>query len=96
MTSSSVRLATEVTISSRRSPPLLHREIFADIEWSSDRVLEQTSEQCARLGLNVHLLAEGDDVDEPADLERLGRFLASADHDCPRTENLFRRWGMLP
>jgi len=75
--------------------PCLAREIFNGIDWSTDRVLAQTIEQCAGAGLDVFLLPEGDDVDSPEDFERLRRILASEPHDCRRTEMLLREWGML-
>jgi rSAM/selenodomain-associated transferase 1 len=73
----------------------LDRALFDGVEWSSSRVLEQTLRRAKKLGLHVGLLEEGDDVDAPEDLERLARFLSSREHDCPSTEILLRKWGML-
>lgn len=47
--------------------------IFQGIEWSTPRVLEQTLDRCATLGLEVFFLPYWYDVDSAADLERLSR-----------------------
>jgi hypothetical protein len=49
----------------------LHRELFTDIEWSTERVLEQTKERAKSCGLEVHLLPSGFDVDDEATFRRL-------------------------
>ena len=49
----------------------LHRRIFADIDWSTERVFEQTLERAIELGLAVHLLPKWYDVDDRATLHRL-------------------------
>ena len=49
----------------------LHRELFEQIDWSTERVLEQTR-RCAReIDLEVKLLPSGYDVDDAASLRRL-------------------------
>ena len=49
----------------------LHRGLFEQIDWSTERVLEQTK-QCAReIDLEVTLLPSGYDVDDAASLCRL-------------------------
>ncbi len=53
-------------IGRRRSTP----QVFAGIDWGSDRVLEQTLAQARRAGLSTALLAERHDLDRPADLDR--------------------------
>jgi rSAM/selenodomain-associated transferase 1 len=53
-------------IGRRRPAP----QIFAGIDWGSDRVLEQTLGQARRAGLSMALLAERDDLDRPGDLGR--------------------------
>lgn len=73
----------------------LDPRLFSGIDWSTPEVLEQTLERCAAIGAEVSLLPEGADVDAPADLERLKRFLADERHDCRQTERLLREWGML-
>ena len=49
----------------------LHRQIFVDIDWSTERVFEQTLDRAAALGLAVHLLPKWYDVDDRATLHRL-------------------------
>jgi hypothetical protein len=44
--------------------------LFADIPWSTDRVLAETRERCRRLGLRLRLLRQLRDVDTVADLGR--------------------------
>jgi uncharacterized protein len=48
-----------------------HIEIFEGIAWSTEKVLSQTLERAARLGLNTRLTPQWYDVDTPADLLRL-------------------------
>ena len=76
-------------------PDSLHPAIFEGIEWSTREVLGQTLERCARLGLEVHQLAVGHDVDTPRDLPRLASFLSRNPEACPRTRELFLRWGLV-
>jgi rSAM/selenodomain-associated transferase 1 len=49
----------------------LHRSLFETIDWSTERVLEQTVEAARKLGLPVHLLSTWFDVDDRATLARL-------------------------
>jgi glycosyltransferase A (GT-A) superfamily protein (DUF2064 family) len=49
----------------------LHRELFERIDWSTERVLEQTRQRAAEIGLEVNLLPVGYDVDDRATLQRL-------------------------
>ncbi len=49
----------------------LHRRVFEEIDWSTERVLEQTKAQVAKAGLTIHLLPSGFDVDDRAGLRRL-------------------------
>jgi len=49
----------------------MHRRLFEEIDWSTERVFEQTKQRAAELGLNVHELATGLDVDDHATLARL-------------------------
>jgi len=62
--------------------------LFSDIPWSTARVLGTTRERAAALGLGVHLLPPGFDLDEPADLARLEGLLARGEVDLPRTATL--------
>jgi rSAM/selenodomain-associated transferase 1 len=49
----------------------LHRAIFEDIEWSTERVLEQTVRRAGEIGVTVHQLPNGFDVDDRETLRRL-------------------------
>lgn len=51
----------------RRAP-----ELFSNIAWGTERVLAQTLERAAACGLQTHLLPFWYDLDEVADLRRLG------------------------
>jgi uncharacterized protein len=53
----------------------LHRALFENISWSTERVLKQTSERAQAAGLEVHLLPSWYDVDDSATLRRLCREL---------------------
>jgi rSAM/selenodomain-associated transferase 1 len=56
----------------------LHRTLFERIDWSTDRVLEQTIAAARAVGLPVHLLPTWYDVDDRATLARLCNELFSA------------------
>ena len=49
----------------------LHRELFKDIAWSTERVLQQTIERARQVNLKVHLLPTWYDVDDGMTLRRL-------------------------
>ncbi|MDE0512856.1 MAG: TIGR04282 family arsenosugar biosynthesis glycosyltransferase [Gammaproteobacteria bacterium] len=49
----------------------LYRQLFAGIEWGTDRVLEQTRERVAQLGLKLFELPVRRDLDRPEDLRYL-------------------------
>jgi rSAM/selenodomain-associated transferase 1 len=49
----------------------LHRSLFEEIDWSTERVLDQTIDRARQLGLKVHLLPAWYDVDDGATLRRL-------------------------
>jgi rSAM/selenodomain-associated transferase 1 len=49
----------------------VHRPLFERIDWSTDRVLEQTIAAANAIGLAVHLLPAWYDVDDRATLARL-------------------------
>lgn len=81
-----------------RSGGALRRELFEGIAWSTDRVLGETLERAASLGLRTELLDEGTDVDTPEDLRRLAAGLAEDPGLaalCPRTADLMASWGYL-
>jgi rSAM/selenodomain-associated transferase 1 len=49
----------------------LHRRVFEQIDWSTERVLEQTKQRAGECGVNVYQLAAGLDVDDRATLAHL-------------------------
>ncbi len=75
-----------------------HRRLFEDIDWSTDRVLRQTLERAAEIGLSVHALPIWYDVDDVASLRRLIGDLAAPDHagkpayPAPHTSALLREF----
>ena len=48
-----------------------HRRLFEDIDWSTERVFDQTLERAAEIGLPVQVLPTWYDVDDVAGLRRL-------------------------
>ena len=66
----------------------LHRKLFARIDWSTDRVLDQTKQRAAEIGVEIKLLPTKYDVDDRASLCRLcDELLASRSNEsvAPRT-----------
>jgi rSAM/selenodomain-associated transferase 1 len=53
----------------------LHSEMFERIEWSTERVLEQTLRRAVEINVEVKMLSPGYDVDDRAGLQRLCREL---------------------
>ena len=49
----------------------VHHRIFEEIDWSTERVLAQTLDRAAEIGLTVELLPTCFDVDDRATLRRL-------------------------
>ncbi len=71
----------------------LHREVFEEIDWSSERVLEQTRQRAKQIGVGVRELPRGFDVDDRAMLHRLcDELLAKKVHDniAPKTQEFLR------
>ena len=68
----------------------MHRRLFEEIDWSTERVFDQTKQRAAELGLGVHELGSGLDVDEVTTLRRLRDDLfAKADDDvAPSTRKI--------
>jgi rSAM/selenodomain-associated transferase 1 len=60
-------------------------ELFQEIAWSTERVVEQTLVACHSLNLTVHELAEWYDVDVEADLTRLHADLRREPGLAPQT-----------
>jgi uncharacterized protein len=70
----------------------LHRRIFEEIAWSTEKVLQQTIDRAAELHLDVHLSASWFDVDDRATLVRLCKSLLAADskEQAPATQHFLR------
>ena len=45
----------------------MHRRLFEEIDWSTERVFEQTIERARELGVEVHILPTWYDVDDRGD-----------------------------
>jgi rSAM/selenodomain-associated transferase 1 len=69
----------------------LHPRLFANVAWSSDRVLAQTIERCGELGLRWSTLSSRRDVDRPQDLEWLEASLRDGLLVSPRVADWLRR-----
>jgi rSAM/selenodomain-associated transferase 1 len=48
-----------------------HRHLFEQIDWSTERVLNQTMQRATEIGIEVKLLPTGYDIDDDASLGRL-------------------------
>ena len=71
----------------------LYREIFEEIDWSTERVFEQTKLRATQMGVAVHELPRGLDVDDHATLCRLCDELLgqnACDNVAPRTQQFLR------
>ncbi|MDQ3386768.1 MAG: TIGR04282 family arsenosugar biosynthesis glycosyltransferase [Actinomycetota bacterium] len=67
-----------------------HEAVFENVDWSTEKVHRQTLERARDSGLTVFSTAPWYDVDEPEDLERLARDLASDPMLAPRTATFLR------
>jgi len=67
-------------------------DLFSKISMGTDRVLSETVERAASMGLSVHCLAPSFDVDTIDDLMRLSEFLATTDDPLPRTREALREF----
>jgi uncharacterized protein len=79
----------------------LSPRLFAEIDWSTERVLAQTLERCRELGLSVVELPAARDVDRGEDVIALAAEIAAAEAagevvGCPRTRAVLTEWGLLP
>jgi rSAM/selenodomain-associated transferase 1 len=64
----------------------LHRRLFEQITWSSERVLAETIERASEIGLEVMMLPQWYDVDGVAEFERLKReMLEASSQTVPHT-----------
>jgi rSAM/selenodomain-associated transferase 1 len=71
----------------------LHREVFEGIEWSTERVFEQTRERAIQIGVTIHDLPRAYDVDDCASLHRLCDELVGGNAHgdlAPRTQEFLR------
>jgi uncharacterized protein len=71
----------------------LHREVFEGIDWSTERVFEQTRQRATQIGVGVHELPSGFDVDDHATLRRLCDELLgknASDNVAPQTREFLR------
>ena len=71
----------------------LHRELFERIDWSTERVCEQTRQRATQIGVRVHELPRGFDVDDRATLHRLCDELLgenARDSVAPQTQEFLR------
>ena len=70
-----------------------HREVFEGIDWSTERVFEQTKQRAMQIGVRVLELPRGFDVDDRASLHRLYAELLgenARDNIAPRTKEFLR------
>jgi uncharacterized protein len=70
-----------------------HREVFEGIDWSTERVLEQTKQRATQVGVGVRELPRGFDVDDRATLHRLCDELLSKTaraNVAPQTQKFLR------
>jgi uncharacterized protein len=71
-----------------------HREVFDGIDWSTERVFEQTKQRATQIGVDVRELPRGFDVDDRATLHRLcDELLDENAHDkvAPWTKEFLRK-----
>jgi rSAM/selenodomain-associated transferase 1 len=64
------------------------RDLFGGIAMGTDRVLRDTIERAASMGLSVHCLAPSFDIDTIEDVKRLRQFLAETNDPLPRTREV--------
>lgn len=60
----------------------LHRPVFEEIAWSTERVFEQTLQRASEIQVPVHQLARGFDIDDTVTLRRLCDELLAGDSRC--------------
>jgi hypothetical protein len=71
----------------------LHPEVFEEIDWSTERVFEQTRQRAKQIGVDVHELPRGFDVDDHVTLHRLCDELLgrnARDNVAPHTQAFLR------
>ena len=71
----------------------LHRHLFEQIDWSTERVFAQTMKRAAETGLEVDQLPSGFDVDDGATLRRLcDELLGEKSRSTPNTAPATRKF----
>jgi uncharacterized protein len=76
-----------------------HHRLFEHIDWSTERVFEQTQKRAREIGLSTELLPTWYDVDDAATLERLRRELAApldAGYDAKHSRAYLQRLQVVP
>lgn len=75
----------------------VHPPLFENIEWSTEKVLQQTLRQARLHNLNVSLMPRWHDVDTAEDLQQLAQQLAQLhdDEGAPRTRAFLKRLAFL-
>jgi rSAM/selenodomain-associated transferase 1 len=71
----------------------LHRHVFEGIDWSTQRVFEQTKQRATQIGVGVQELPRGFDVDDRTSLQRLCDELLDENarvNVAPQTEEFLR------
>ena len=58
----------------------MHRRLFEEIDWSTERVCAQTKERAAEIGVELHLLPSFYDVDDRHTLRRLCAEVTDSPH----------------
>ncbi len=64
------------------------RDLFCGIAMSTDRVLRDTIDRAASMGLSVHCLAPSFDIDTIEDVKLLRQYLAETNDPLPRTREV--------
>lgn len=72
-----------------------HRALFEEIEWSTERVFQQTLAKARQLGLEIQLLPQWYDVDDRAALRQLCRELFTASSKTPEANPAPATRGLL-
>ena len=62
----------------------LHKGLFEEIDWSTERVFDQTMQHASKIGVEVHQLPYGFDVDDRATIARLCEELLGHESRSPR------------
>jgi rSAM/selenodomain-associated transferase 1 len=72
----------------------LHPRLFEEIDWSTERVLKQTLQRAQEIGVPVHQLSNGYDVDDRRTLHRLCNELLGSNaptHAAPNTRQFLNQ-----